>query len=105
MSDLVRFHPTLVFGCFDIFVGCINISNGKVAIMQGLEHLAMVSATGFFRTLHNLATTNPASSFLADLQRRYSEVFPTDFTDLPFYSTMTKIYTLAGRFGNSRDMW
>ena len=106
MPVLGYFHPTLVVDCFNIFRGCINVSNGKVAIVQGLEHLATASANGFFRTLHHLAATDPASLFLADLRRQYDEVFPSEvyFTDLPFQSTMTKIHTLAGRFGDPRDI-
>jgi hypothetical protein len=106
ISDLAPFHPTLVVDCFNIFLGCININNGQVAIIQGLEQLARISSDGFFRTLHHLATIDPASSFLADLKRRYNEVIPSniDFTGLPFHSTMAKIHTLVGRFGNPRDI-
>ena len=106
MPDLANFHPTLVVDCFNIFLRCINISNGKVVIVQGSEELAPVSANGFFRTLHHLATLDPASSFLADLRQRYNDVFPSDidFADLPFQSTMAKIHTLAGRFGHPRDI-
>ena len=107
MSALAKVHPTLIFNCFDIFIGCINISNGKVIIVQGLEPLATASVNGLFRTLYYLATMNPTSNSLASLQRRYNEVFPSklDFTGLPFHSSMTKIHALAGRFGNPRDIW
>ena len=106
MSTLAKFHPTLVFDCFNIFTGCININNNQVVIVRGLEQLATVSANGFFRTLHYLATMDPTSSALALLQLRYRDVFPSelDFTSLPFHSTMTKIHALAGRFGNPRDI-
>ena len=106
MPDLARFHPVLVVDCFNIFVGCISVGNGKVVIIQGFEQLAAASADGFFRTLYHLATMDPASSVLAHLQRRYNEVFPSevDFTDLPFHPTMTKIHALAGRFGDPRDI-
>ena len=106
IPELARVHPPLVVDCFNIFTGCINISNGKVVIIQGLEQLATASAHGFLRTLHHLATIDPTSSVLAHLQRRYSEILPSDvdFTGLPFHSTMAKIHTLAGRFGNPRDI-
>jgi hypothetical protein len=106
MPDLAHFHSTLVADCFDIFIGCISISNSKVVIIQGLEQLAAASADGFFRTLHHHATMDPTSSSFADLQHRYNEVFSSeiDFTGLPFHSTMTKIQTLASRFGNHRDI-
>ena len=106
IQNLANFHPTLVFDCFNIFISCVSVGNGKVVIMRGLEQLATESADGFFRTFHHLATIDPASSLLPDIQRRYNEVFPfeVDFTDLPFYSMMSKIHTLAGRFGNPRDI-
>ena len=106
MPELARFDPTLVFDCFNIFTRCISIRDGRVVTMQGLEQLATASAGGLFRTLHHLATTDPTSSILTDLQHHYNEFFPSelDFTSLPFRSTMTKIHALAGRFGNPRDI-
>ena len=106
MPELSHFHSTFVAHCFNIFIRCISVSDGKVMIRHELEQLAIASANGFFRTLHHFATTDPTSSALVDLQHRYNEIFPSelDFTGLPFYSTMTKIHTLAGRFGNPRDI-
>ena len=65
-----------------------------------------VSANGFFRALHHLATMDPTSTALEDLQQRYNQVSPSklNFTGLPFYSTMSNIHALAGRFGNPRDI-
>ena len=106
MPDLTQLHPSLVVYCFNIFVGCVSVTNGKVVITQGLEELAPLSADGFLRTLYHLATMNPTSRGLARLQRRYKEVFPSDidFTGLPFQFAMMRIHTLAGRFGNPRDI-
>ena len=106
MSELARFPSSLVVDCFHIFTGCISVSDSKVMIIQGLEQLAAASANGCFRALHHLATMDPASGVLVELQRCYNEVFPPeiDFTGLPFYSTMTKIHALASRFGNPRDI-
>ena len=106
MPELVLFHSTLVVDCFNAFTRCVNISNGKLIIAQGSEQLATASANCFLRTLHHLATMDPTSSALADIQRLYNEIFPSelDFTGLPFFSTMTKIHDLAGRFGNPRDI-
>ena len=106
MSELAHFHSALVVDCFNIFIGCVSVSNNKVVIMRGLEQLATASANGFSRTLHHLATMDPTSNTLADLKRRYNHVFPseTDFTGLPFHSTMTKVHALAGRFGNPHDI-
>ena len=110
MPELVHFRSTLVADCFNIFIGCISIdiSNRKVAIIQGMDNLALASANGFSRTLHHLATMDPTSSALAEVQRRYNDNFPSDpdFAGLPssLSSTMTKIHALAGRFGNPRDI-
>ena len=106
MPELANFHPALVFDCFHIFVRCISVNNDKVVVMQGLDQLAAASAKAFFRTLRHLIITNPYSKILADLQRNYCKVFPSelDFTSLPFYSTMAEIHTLAGRFGDPRDI-
>jgi hypothetical protein len=106
MPDLAYFQSTLVAASFNIFIECISTGNNKVVIIQGLDELATASAEGFLRTLHHLATTDPTSRALADLQQRYNAIFPSDvdFTGLPFYSTMTKIHTLAGRFGSPRDI-
>ena len=106
LPELAPFHPSLVVDCFNIFTRCLNVSDGKVVILQGMEQLATMSADGFFRTLYHLTTIDPTSSVLVDLQRRYNEVFPSeiDFTSLPFQLTMTKIHTLAGRFGNPHDI-
>ena len=106
MPELARVYPALVVDCFNVFIGCINITNGKVVTIQGLEQLATASASGFFRTLHHLAITDPTSSVLAHLQRRYSNIFPcqVDFTGLQFHSTMTEIHALASRFGDPRDL-
>ena len=106
MPGLARFHPTLAVWCFNIFTGCIDIGNGRVVIIRGMEELATVSANAFFRTLHYFATMDQPSGDFADLQRRYREKFPSevDFTDLPFHPTMAKIHSLATRFGNPRDI-
>ena len=102
----VHLDPILVFNCFNTLTRYTNVGRGKVFVTQGLEQLATASANAFLHTLHHLVTTDPTSKTLADLQRRYNDVFPSelDFTNLPFQSTMTEIHTLAGRFGNPRDI-
>ena len=90
------FDPTLVVGCFDAFIGCVDVSNHKVVVMQGLEELATLSATCFLRTLHHLSLMDPTSSVLTDLRRRYKKTFPfgIELRSLSFYSTMAKIHDL-----------
>ena len=100
------FHPALVTDCFSAFVGCINVSDGKVVIVQGLEQLATVSATCFLRTFHRLSVTDPTSSVLADVRRRYRKVFPfgADFTGLPFRYTVAGIHALVSRRWNPQHV-
>jgi hypothetical protein len=110
MITLGNFDPTLVSGCFDVFIDCIkvDVSNHKVVVMQGLEELAAVSAMCFLRTFHHLSVMNPTSVVLEDVRQHYDEVFPSraDFSGLPFYSTMTKIEALANPFWNPhRIQW
>ena len=107
IPELSHLDPTLVTECFNVFIGCINVSNGKVFITQGLEQLANLSASGFLRTFHHLIVMDPTSSVLLDLHRRYNEVFPTevDFTGLPFHFTMNVVHTLVNHFGNPRFVW
>ena len=108
MMTLADFDPTLVSGCFDVFTGCIkvDVNNGKMVIMQGLEQLAAVSAMCFLRTLHHLFVMDPDSSVLEDVCRRYLMVFPfePDFTGLPFYYTMIKIHSLANQSWDPRTI-
>ena len=106
MVTLADFDPALVSGCFDVLIGCIKVdaNNPNVAIMQGLEQLAAVSAICFLRTFHHLSLLDSGSSVVKDIRKRYTRVFPieTDFRGLPFYYTITKIHTLAYRFWNPR---
>ena len=90
------FDPTLVADCFNLFIGCINVRNHKVAITHESEELATVSAMCFFRTFHHLSVADPTSSVLTDLRQRYNRIFPfgPEFKGLPFYSTMAKIHDL-----------
>ena len=107
IPELGHLDPTLVVDCFRVFLSCINITNGKAVILQGLDQLAAASIGGFSRTLHHLVVMDPTSSILADLHRRYNKVFPVevDFTGLPFRSTMAMVHTLVNRFGNPRYVW
>ena len=110
MMTLADFDPVLVFGCFDVFIGCVNVdvNNRMVVIIQGLEELAVVSAMCLLRTLHHLSVVDPGSSVLRDTFQRYNRVFPldTDFTCLPFYYTIAKIHSLAnGRWNPRHIRW
>jgi hypothetical protein len=97
MSELTDLDPTLVTHCFDVFIGCVSLSNHKVVIVQGLDQLATVSAGCFFRTFHRLSVTDPTSNVLKNLRNHYNRVFPftTDFRDLPFRHTMIMVHALV----------
>jgi hypothetical protein len=107
MTTLGNFDPTLVSGCFDVLIDCVqvDINNCKVVVMQGLEELAAVSAMCFLRTFHHLSVMDPTSNIFEDVRQRYRKVFPywADFRGLPFHCTMTKIKSLANQRWNPRD--
>ena len=108
ITEFTAFDPTLVTDCFNIFAGCISVTNGKVVTIQGLEQLATLSAGCLFHTSRHLSATNPTSGVLADLRRRSSRVFPlkTDFRGLPFYHAITNIHALANQGWNPRhEQW
>ena len=104
IAEYTKFDPTVVMDCFHILVGYIDVSNGKVVVIQGSQELATLSARCLFQTSRNLSTTDPNSGTLADLRRRYDRVFPpdTDFRGLPFYNTMTNIRALVNNNWNPR---
>ena len=97
MAELTGFDPTLVFDCFNVFVGCVSSSNQKLIAMHGLEQLAIVSARSFFRTFRHLRVTDPTSSVLVDLRRRYKRIFPleADFGSLASNQAITVIHALV----------
>ena len=103
MAVLPDFDPTLVAGCFSVFIGSVNVSNRKMVIMQGLEELVGLSAICFLRAFHHLSVMDPTSSVLEDVRRRHDRIFPagTDFRGLPFYYAMVKIHGLVNQTWNS----
>ena len=105
MPDLTGLDPSLTVDCFNILVGCLGFSNGKVVVIQGLEQLATVSAKCFLHTFRHLTTVDPASSVLATVRRRYNRMFPfgTDFRGLSFYCTIIEIHALVSKDGNPRN--
>ena len=93
-----EFDPTLVVGCFNIFVGAISIDDQEVGIIPpGLEELAPLSARCFYSTFHRLAVTDPTSKVLKDIRRRYCEDFLyfADFSGLSPYPTIAIIRALV----------
>ena len=104
MVALANVGPTLVTDCFNAVVGCIKVvvGNNEVAVVQGLEQLATVSALGLFNTVSHLLGLDPTSRAFDDLRRRYTEVFPagTNFHGHQFYHSMSSVHCL---FVQSRE--
>jgi hypothetical protein len=107
ITDFTTFDSDLVMDCFNIFVGCISVSNSKVVVTQELEQLATLSVVCFFQTFDHLSATDRTSSVLADLHQRYDLIFPhwLDFRGLPFFHTMTKIHALIKQGWTPCDVW
>ena len=93
-TTLADFDPTLVVDCFDIFLGCVKVTDGHVTITQGLEQLARHSALCFLQTFSHLAATDPTSRVLGDVRQRYATTFPlgTNFNSVPFSHTLGVIH-------------
>lgn len=96
METLVDLESYLVESCFNVFIDCVNVIDGDVVVVRGLERLATVSAICFFRTLSHLLATDPTSEVLEDIRWRYDRIFPleTNFQGLPFYYTLGAIHRL-----------
>ena len=95
ITEFTHFDPNLVMHCFNLFVGCISITDDfHVVVIQGSEELATLSARCFSQTFHHLSVIHPTPSALADLNRRYGQIFPpdTNFQGLPFYHIMQGIH-------------
>ena len=98
MSEIRCFDPSLAISCLNIFINCINITDGTPVMVQGLRQLTAPSAGFFLRTLHHFSSTAPTSNTLADLRRRYNRVFPSDwvnFRDLPACHTLIAAHLLV----------
>ena len=99
MPELAQFDSTLVTGCFNVFINCINISGERVMIKRGFEEIATLSASSFLRTFLHLSVTDPTSNTLVDIRKHYDKVFPylLDIRGIPTHSTITKIHILFDR--------
>jgi len=90
------FEPSTITGCFNVFISCINISGRDVAIVQGSEELATLSATCFLRTIlgHPASPAYTYRPALEEVRQHYKQTFPhpPDFGTLPVCYTMTIIH-------------
>ena len=99
-TEFADLDPALVVYYFNIFVGCIRVSNHGVAIIPGFEQLTTVSARCFFQIFRHLSATHPTSSVLADLRQRYHQAFPSppQIQGLPSYHAMTAMADIHASF-------
>ena len=106
MTELAGIDPILVKHCFDEFVRCVRFRNNKLVVMDGLEKLAAVSASCFFRTFYRLSAADPTSGVLIDLRRRANAALPPhpEFTDSPLDFTMAMMHVLIGPVRNNRNI-
>jgi hypothetical protein len=74
--------------------------------VRGLEQLAAMAARAFCRTLCHLTLTDPTSSVLTDLRRRYNKALPpgTDFSSVPFNCTMVLTQVFISRPWNPKNI-
>ena len=82
------FNPIqIVTGWFDVFINCVQVTNGNVIIVpQGLEQLAATSSMFCLHTLPHLMIIDLMSTILEDIRQRYTRSFPfkASFDSLPF---------------------
>jgi hypothetical protein len=74
IPEVGNFDPSLVADCFEVFIGCINVVDDKVVIVQGQERLVTASVRCLFRTVCRLPITDGT---LVDLRRRYAQGYPS----------------------------
>jgi hypothetical protein len=95
IRTLDGFEPLLVAECLEVLIGCVDVADNDVAIVRGLEELAIASSVSFLRTLSHLSVMDPTSSILGDIRQRYISVFPlcADFHGHQFYHTIGAIHS------------
>ena len=115
----------VVASWFDIFLNCVQVTDGSAAIIQDYELLAKQSSLYCLHMLSHLVVTNPIPKVFEDVQQRYTRIFPSkiNFDGLPashalgiihsvFYSnrrneflTFSPMRPLAPRAARSRVQW
>lgn len=93
-----RFDATLVIGCFDTLTGCVRVTNGEVAVIEGLEQLAMLSALCYLRTVSHLTDTDTIVND-KDVRQQYTRAFPSEmkFDGLLFSHTLGAIHSVFSK--------
>ena len=97
--------PALVVGCLNAFTSCVKVIGGNMAIANGAEQLAIMSATCLLRTFSHLSVMDPTSSVLTDVHQRYARIFPYEITfdNLPFTHTFNAVHSILHQ--RWRDQW
>ena len=90
-----EFDPTSVIDCFDTFIGCVKVTDGKITVIQGSEQLATVSTLCCLHKLSYLIAMDTVVS-VESVRQRYTRAFPSDmkFDGLPFAHTLGVIHTV-----------
>jgi hypothetical protein len=108
IPELHYFDPSLVVGCLNVLLSCVNVVDNALVMVLGLEQLATLSASCFLRTFCHFFVMDPNSSTLTDLRRRYRRVLYSrwvDFRDLPFRHTMIAANILVNQLSKPPKQW
>ena len=92
---LDNFNPTqFVASWFDIFLKCVQTTNGNVTIIQGSESLAEKSSLFCLHMLSHVVVAEPLPKAFEDVQQRFTGTFPpkTNFGDLSVSHTLGIIH-------------
>ena len=84
-------NPTrVVASWFDIFLNCIQVTNGSLTITQGYELLAEKFSLFCLHILSHVVVADPLPEVLEDVRQRFTGTFrsETNFGDLPFSHTL-----------------
>ena len=91
------FDPTQAVACwFGIFLNCIQVTNGSVAIIQGCELLAEKYSLFCLHVLSHVVVAGPMPKALEGVRREFAGAFPpgTNFGDPPISYPLAIIYSV-----------
>ena len=95
---LNNINPTQsIASWFDIFLKCVQVTNGNVTIIQGAELLAEKSSLFCLHMLSDVVAAYPTPrKVLEDVRQQFTRTFPskTNFGDLPVSHTLSAIRTV-----------
>ena len=90
-------NPTrVVASWFNIFLNCVQVTDGSMAIIQGYELVAQRSSLFCLHMLSHLVVTDSMPKVFEDVRQRFTGTFPskTNFGDLPVSRTLGIIRTV-----------